>query len=102
VATLTGLLPAATAFLCVLAMWQLLNGVGVFKPFILPAPLAIIAAMLKVLPVIPDHTITTVVEALLGFAIGNLVAIVVTVIFVHNRASAISQNVSLVDVATYW
>jgi ABC-type nitrate/sulfonate/bicarbonate transport system permease component len=80
-------LPAAIVFLAALAVWQLLNGVGVFKPFILPAPLAIMAAMLKVFPVILDHTVTTVAEALLGFVIGNLIAIVVAVIFVHSQTA---------------
>ncbi len=81
------LLPAMCVFLAVLTGWQLLNMTGVVKAFILPAPLSILRALSKVYMVILDHARVTVLEALLGFLIGNTVAILTAILFVHNRTA---------------
>lgn len=87
VRSVTALIPAVTVFLAVLTGWQLLNMTGIVQAFILPAPLSILKALTKVYMVILDHARVTVLEALLGFVIGNAVAILTAILFVHNRTA---------------
>lgn len=79
--------PAISVLVAVLALWQMLNASGAVKPFILPPPLTIAGALTKVYPVVLDHAQTTIAEALLGFGIGNVVAILIAVLFVHSRTA---------------
>ncbi len=81
------LLPAIAVFLAILATWQTLSVNGVIKAFILPAPMAILTAMVNVHPVILDHARITVLEALLAFTIGNSMAVLLAILFVHNATA---------------
>jgi ABC-type nitrate/sulfonate/bicarbonate transport system permease component len=68
----------------VLLCWQVLNLTGVIKAYILPAPVSIAQSMLKVHEVILDHARVTLVEALLAFVIGNGLAVLLAIVFVHS------------------
>jgi ABC-type nitrate/sulfonate/bicarbonate transport system permease component len=81
------LLPAIAVFMALIAAWQTLSANGVIKAFILPAPVAIVNALFNVHPVILDHARVTIMEALLAFTIGNSLAVLLAILFVHNASA---------------
>lgn len=79
------LLPVA-AFLTLLVLWEL--GVRVFdiKPFIAPAPSAIFAVLVNKFPMLMQNLMPTAIEAILGFAIGNVTAILIATAFAYKQS----------------
>jgi ABC-type nitrate/sulfonate/bicarbonate transport system permease component len=73
-------LPAAVLLAALVAIWELWVRLRDTRPYILPAPSRIWSAFMETRDVLPDHTWTTVSEALLGLAIaagaGILLALV--------------------------
>ncbi|MCR4268128.1 ABC transporter permease [Nitratireductor sp. ZSWI3] len=70
----------------ILLVWQ--TGVRYFdvKPFIAPAPTDVLAVLVSDYPLLLRNFWPTLSEALLGFAVGNIIAVLIAVAFVHNRA----------------
>ena len=62
-----------------LAVWKLLTVVGGYPEYILPAPEAVLERGLRAIAsgVLWEHTLTTLVEVILGFAVGATAAILV-------------------------
>lgn len=81
---LNRVLPPLMVVLGLLALWQVLHATGTVKPFILPGPGAVAHEWLKQFHVIVKHTRPTAYEALVGFALGNVSAIVLAILFVHS------------------
>lgn len=79
------LLPVA-AFLALLVLWEL--GVRIFdvKPFIAPAPSAIFAVLVNKFPMLMQNLMPTAIEAILGFAIGNVTAILIATAFAYKQS----------------
>ncbi|CAG0965220.1 MAG: ABC transporter permease [Rhizobiaceae bacterium] len=79
------LLPVA-AFLTLLVLWEL--GVRIFdvKPFIAPAPSAIFAVLVNKFPMLMQNLMPTAIEAVLGFAIGNVTAILIATAFAYKQS----------------
>jgi len=79
------LLPVA-AFLTLLVLWEF--GVRIFdvKPFIAPAPSAIFAVLVNKFPMLMQNLMPTAVEAILGFAIGNVTAILIATAFAYKQS----------------
>lgn len=79
------LLPVA-AFLTLLVLWEV--GVRIFdvKPFIAPAPSAIFAVLVNKFPMLMQNLMPTAIEAILGFAIGNVTAILIATAFAYKQS----------------
>ncbi len=79
------LLPVA-AFLTLLVLWEV--GVRIFdvKPFIAPAPSAIFAVLVNKFPMLMQNLMPTAIEAVLGFAIGNVTAILIATAFAYKQS----------------
>ena len=80
----TRLLPAFGVFVLLFGWWAIVVGLNV-KPFIAPSPLMVLETLFAKRAVLLDNLIPTALEALGGFLLGNVVAIVFATIFVHNK-----------------
>ena len=78
------LLPVAT-FLALLVLWEV--GVKLFdvKPFIAPAPSAILSVLVNKFPMLMQNLLPTAIEAILGFMIGNIAAILIATSFAYKQ-----------------
>ncbi|BAV52464.1 ABC transporter permease [Mesorhizobium loti] len=77
-------LPALGAASLLLAWQYLLPLLGV-PAYIVPTPTAISGVFQKNFALLMDNLRPTLIEALAGFVIGNLAAVLLAVLFVHNR-----------------
>ena len=78
------LLPAIGVATLLFAWWAIVVGLGV-KPFIAPSPFLVLETLYAKRAVLLDNLLPTAMEAAGGFLLGNLVAIVIATIFVHNK-----------------
>ncbi|HEV3044620.1 MAG TPA: ABC transporter permease [Roseiarcus sp.] len=80
------LLPLAAVAL-LLVLWE--AGVTIFhvKPFIAPAPSAVALVLAKQIGLLLQNLAPTAIEAVSGFVIGNLAAIVIATVFVYQRTA---------------
>lgn len=71
------------AFLALLVIWEV--GVRVFdvKSFIAPAPSAVFAVLVGKFPMLMQNLLPTAIEAISGFMIGNLAAIMIATAFAY-------------------
>ncbi|MDI3379846.1 ABC transporter permease [Xenophilus aerolatus] len=77
-------LPATGIVGLVLLWWAVIAVFGI-KPFIAPTPWAVIETLYAKRAVLLDNLLPTAFEAAGGFVLGNLAAILVATVFVHNR-----------------
>jgi NitT/TauT family transport system permease protein len=77
--------PAVACLGLLLLAWQLIVTTTGINDFILPAPLEILKVTIRFFPQLLRHTWTTTVEILLGFAIGNAIAVAMAVAIVNSR-----------------
>jgi ABC-type nitrate/sulfonate/bicarbonate transport system permease component len=77
--------PAAACLGLLLVAWQVIVTTLKISDFILPAPLEILKVTVRFFPQLMKHTWTTTSEILLGFAIGNIVALIMAVFIVNSR-----------------
>lgn len=79
------LLPVVT-FLTLLVLWEF--GVRVFevKPFIAPAPSAVMQVLIQKFPMLMQNLLPTAIEAIAGFIIGNLAAISIATAFAYKQS----------------
>jgi NitT/TauT family transport system permease protein len=68
-----------------LALWAAVIAVFDVKPFIAPSPWAVLQTLYEKRAVLLDNLLPTAIEAALGFLLGNLAAILVATVFVHNK-----------------
>ena len=80
----TRLMPALGVFVLLFGWWAIVVGFNV-KPFIAPSPFLVLETLYTKRAVLLDNIIPTALEAAGGFFIGNLVAIVLATVFVHNK-----------------
>ncbi|MDX8478803.1 ABC transporter permease [Mesorhizobium sp. VK24D] len=69
----------------ILLVWQYLLPLLGVPAYIVPTPTAIFGVFQKNFPLLIDNLRPTLIEALAGFAIGNLAAVLLAVLFVHSR-----------------
>ncbi|WP_245480899.1 ABC transporter permease [Mesorhizobium sp. M1E.F.Ca.ET.041.01.1.1] len=81
---MTFALPVLGAASILLAWQYLLPLLGV-PAYIVPTPTAIFGVFQKNFPLLIDNLRPTLIEALAGFIIGNLAAVLLAVLFVHSR-----------------
>jgi NitT/TauT family transport system permease protein len=78
------MLPALGVASLIFAWWAVVAGFHV-KPFIAPSPALVFETLFAKSDVLLQNLVPTAIEASLGFVLGNLVAIVLATIFVHNK-----------------
>jgi NitT/TauT family transport system permease protein len=78
------LLPVAV-ILVVLCIWQAVVVIFGLKPYFIPSPTLIARTFWDNARTIGDNTVPTVLQAITGFAIGNTLAVVLSIWFVHVR-----------------
>ncbi len=101
--------PAATAFLGLLAVWWMVTASGLIAPLYLPNPVDVVGTMLAQLSAgtVWRYLVPTLLAAVLGAAIAVAVAIPLGILIAHSRPLAavlepfvaVSQTVPLVAVA---
>ena len=80
----TRILPALGIFILLFGWWAIVVGLQV-KPFIAPSPFLVLETLYAKRAVLLDNLLPTAYEAAAGFLLGNLVAIVLATVFVHNK-----------------
>jgi NitT/TauT family transport system permease protein len=70
----------------ILLVWQFLIPVLGVPPFIVPTPAKVLFKLGADAGLLAANTLPTAIESIAGFAIGNLVAILLAVVFVYSRA----------------
>lgn len=78
------ILPAIGIALLLFIWWAVVVGFNV-KPFIAPSPLVVWETLIDKRSVLLGNMLPTALEAAGGFLLGNLVAIIIATIFVHNK-----------------
>jgi len=78
-------LPAAGLIGLIFVWFALVEAFDV-KPFIAPSPQLVLQTMIAKWPILWQNLIPTAIEALGGFLVGNLCAILLATVFVHNKA----------------
>lgn len=79
------LLPVA-AGLGIIALWQAIVMIFGVPEYVVPAPTAVVRSLVADFGVLMTNLRPTAIESVLGFAIGNIVAIGLAILFVHNKA----------------
>jgi NitT/TauT family transport system permease protein len=79
------LLPAA-GLLGLLFLWWALVAAFDVKPFIAPSPMLVAQTMAERWTVLWQNLVPTAIEALGGFLIGNLAAILIATVFIHSKS----------------
>jgi NitT/TauT family transport system permease protein len=77
-------LPPMMIIAALLAFWQFASTTGLVKDFVLPPPLRVADAFIEDWSLILKHTRPTLIEAALGFIMGNTLAISLAVLFIHS------------------
>lgn len=78
-------LPPIIAAFGALLLWYLIVDVGGVPEYIAPSPFAVLRTFGESWPLLLRNFWPTLIEALAGFTCGNLAAVLLAVVFVHNR-----------------
>ena len=68
------------SLLGVLIVWEVVCDTGIVPDFMVPSPLAVLRALVSDAPLIFQHTLTTLAEALLGLGVGVIMGFVVALL----------------------
>ncbi|MGH8856879.1 MAG: ABC transporter permease [Polaromonas sp.] len=80
------ILPAIGIALLLFIWWAVVAGFNV-RPFIAPSPLLVLETLFDKRSVLLENMLPTALEAAGGFLLGNLIAIIIATIFVHNKTA---------------
>ena len=80
----TRFMPGIGIAILLFAWWAIVTGLNV-KPFIAPSPQLVLQTLFEKRSVLLSNLIPTALEAAGGFFLGNLVAILIATVFVHNK-----------------
>lgn len=69
-----------------IGLWAALVYVFKVPPFVAPSPQAVLATLVAKFPILMENLRPTAIEAISGFLIGNLTAIIIATAFVHKKA----------------
>jgi NitT/TauT family transport system permease protein len=72
------------ALLSLLVLWEISVAVFDIKPYIAPAPSAIFDVLVNRFGMLMSNLLPTAIEAIAGFLIGNLAAIMIATAFAYN------------------
>ncbi len=79
------LLPAA-GILTAILVWAALVYILKVPPFVAPSPLAVVERLITDFPKLMSNLLPTAIEAISGFIIGNVAAIIIATTFVHKKS----------------
>lgn len=77
--------PALAAAAGMIVLWQLIIVVGRVPQYIAPSPLDVVDVFGERWPMLWSNFVPTLIEALAGFIVGNTVAVLLAIWFVHSR-----------------
>ena len=80
---ITDKLWAWSAIAVILAVWQLISGIGIVDSFLLPSPVSVVKAFIGEFPDLLGHSVITLSEAFLGLTCGILLGFVMAVLMDH-------------------
>ena len=69
-----------SAIAIILIIWQGICSLGIVDSFILPSPIQVVKAFVEELPVLMEHSMVTLTEALIGLLLGILLGFVMAVL----------------------
>jgi len=79
----TNKLWSISAIAVLLVIWQLICAFGLVENFMLPSPVQVASTLVKEFPLLMEHSVITLTEALAGLIIGVLLGFVMAVIMDH-------------------
>jgi NitT/TauT family transport system permease protein len=71
----------------VLVVWQAATYIFGLKPYFIPSPVNVVDTLVKRFGTIYSNAIPTIIESVCGFALGNVIAILLAILFVHVRTT---------------
>ena len=80
-------IPPLLAVVGLIALWQAIISIFGIPTYIAPSPGEVLATFIEQGPLLARNFVPTVAEALAGFVLGNTVAILIAVGFVHSRSA---------------
>ena len=79
----TNKLWSVSAIAVLLVIWQFICSFEIVESFMLPSPIQVIVTLVKEFPLLMEHSIVTLTEALVGLAVGVLLGFVMAVVMDH-------------------
>jgi NitT/TauT family transport system permease protein len=79
------LVMGALGLLTLLALWELTTLILKVPDYLVPAPANVVQALIADRALLLSNAVPTIIEAALGFLLGNMIALVVATLFVYNR-----------------
>ena len=74
---------SVSAIAVILVIWQAICSLGMIDSFLLPSPVQVVKAFVEELPVLMEHSMVTLTEALVGLFLGILLGFVMAVFMDH-------------------
>ena len=71
---------SVSAIAVILIVWQTICSLGMIDSFLLPSPVQVVKAFVEELPVLMEHSMVTLTEALIGLLLGILLGFVMAVL----------------------
>ena len=71
---------SVSAIAVIVVLWQLVCSCGLVDSFLLPSPIQVVQAFIEEFPILMEHSVVTLAEALIGLVIGILFGFVMAVI----------------------
>ena len=78
--SITNKIWSCSAIVAIIILWQVVCGVGMVEDFLLPSPMQVVKAFTKEFPVLMEHSLITLSEALLGLLIGIVLGFAIAVL----------------------
>ena len=78
--SITSKLWSLSAIVLILIVWQAVSSLGLVDRFLLPSPLEVWRAFVTDLPLLMEHSLTTLTEAFVGLALGNALGFVMSLL----------------------
>jgi NitT/TauT family transport system permease protein len=73
-------------FVAAIGTWVMVTEAGLVAPYLLPAPLAVVARVIELHPMLLGHTLVTALEIILGFLLALVVGVLLAIGVVYVRA----------------
>ena len=71
---------SCSAIVMLLIIWQVVSSIGLVASFMLPSPVRVVQAFISELPMLMQHSVVTLSEALLGLVVGILLGFLTAVL----------------------
>lgn len=71
---------SCSAIALILIVWQTISSLGIVDSFMLPSPVQVVKAFIEEFPILMEHSVITLAEALIGLVLGIILGFVVAVL----------------------